>query len=149
MMTSVSFLRYSQPGLCTLSQASFVRLLLVCSWSFDVLDVVLLSQCHCQLAEEGDLQLVQGFSAEDFAFGELELFVDGNFASLCSPDVTLTPPAVNVACRELGFDGGVLLNFASIDAFIPVAASLPPSAATPMMESVRPLVRKQTHPVRE
>ena len=70
-------------------------------------------------AEEGDLRLQGGTTAEDGSaeFGRLEIFYQGGWGHICidNLDVIVNTSTLTVACRMLGYDGGAQVRSALVD----------------------------------
>eukprot|EP00892_Ulva_mutabilis_P012696 jgi/Ulvmu1/979/UM103_0006.1 len=61
-------------------------------------------------SREGDLRLQGGEVETEFAYGRLEVFLRGFWSDIC-PTENFTPDSAQVACRQLGYDGGASLLF--------------------------------------
>ena len=53
---------------------------------------------------------MEGGSGPGFQYGRLEVFIRGFWSSVCDKN-GFTPDAAQVACRQLGFDGGAAVQF--------------------------------------
>lgn len=59
---------------------------------------------------DGSLRLQGGGSGAAFEYGRLEMFLRGFWSDICSTEA-FTPDSAQVACKVLGYDGGVSLEF--------------------------------------
>eukprot|EP00892_Ulva_mutabilis_P001585 jgi/Ulvmu1/11427/UM076_0001.1 len=95
------------------TQARPAGFLQACAW----LALLLLGTpcCTAQMAGgggpgEGDLRLTEGDSGPGFEYGRLEVFQGGRWGNICQGG-TFTPDSAQVACRQLGYDGGARLDW--------------------------------------
>lgn len=75
------------------------------------------------------MRLQGGDATDDFAFGSLQILQGATWSDICPSSLILAPPASSVACRQLGYAGGVQLEVTD-------ATSLPPLAAMPVVAPV-------------
>ena len=62
---------------------------------------------------EGSIRLMDGSSGAGYEYGRLEIFVRGFWSTVCN-NKGFTPDSALVACRSLGFDGGVDLFLGTV-----------------------------------
>ena len=55
------------------------------------------------------MRLVEGEETSAFAFGRLEIFLNSFWGNICDLE-SFTPDAALVACRILGYDGGIAIK---------------------------------------
>ena len=53
---------------------------------------------------------MDGQDGPGFQYGRLEIFLRGVWSTICDYE-SFTPDSSDVACRNLGFDGGAALEF--------------------------------------
>ena len=56
---------------------------------------------------------MDGGSGTGYEYGRLEIFIRGFWSTICDSN-GFTPDSALVACRALGFDGGVVLQLRSV-----------------------------------
>eukprot|EP00892_Ulva_mutabilis_P012290 jgi/Ulvmu1/9433/UM051_0061.1 len=59
---------------------------------------------------EGRVRLMESTAGAGFEYGRLEVFIRGFWSGICDTE-SITPDSAQVACRDLGFDGGASLRF--------------------------------------
>ena len=70
--------------------------------------------CHTKTlrdaARDDQLRLIAGGTGVGYEYGRLEIFLRGIWSNICDLD-RFTPASGQVACRALGYDGCVPLEF--------------------------------------
>ena len=81
------------------------------------------------------MRLEAGSPGEGYAYGRLEVFLRGFWSNVCSAG-RFTPDSAQVACRQLGFDGGSSLTFRRPPRFAasPVQDQVSPTAPPPVLK---------------
>lgn len=62
----------------------------------------------CESAEEGRLRILDRIDVNGFATGALQVFLGGAWGAVCDSGFDRTE--ADVACRQLGFSGGVTVT---------------------------------------